>query len=86
MIYRSLGRNTKGQMLVGCDHISRFLQIEMSVLPSAAALYEVWGCQAGSFVFLPSKETIVVWCVECYTDLGPDKVNGMPLVTQFVSH
>lgn len=69
MIYVTLRSNDTGQLMVGCPHIPKDrLEIQMVMFPDGSAHYQV-SC-LGHFWFAPSKQTIVVWCNDCYLNLG----------------
>lgn len=66
MIYRSLRKNTTGQQLIGCPHVSPMCSVEMSAVPGGT-IFEWTGI--GHWIFMPSKTTIVIWCPDCYSAL-----------------
>jgi len=69
MIYKTLGKNTTGQTLVGCPHVSELGSIEMHLYPDGSAVYRIQG-HSWTY-FKPSKQTIVLWCYQCYQGLAP---------------
>lgn len=69
MTYVSLGQNGAGQLMVGCTHVPKYLNVSLFLLPDGSAIYEVFGGGMGTLLFRPSKRTIAIWCGDCYARL-----------------
>lgn len=68
MVYRTLGKNDTGQVLVGCPCVPLGFMVDMVEMPSGAVLFQVLGAYQRLY-FLPSHRTIAVWCANCYEKL-----------------
>lgn len=68
MLYVTRGTNDTGQRVVSCPH-GRTGNVNQWLYPDGSAVYEVTGVAFGLF-FRPSKQTIVIWCQDCFETFG----------------